>query len=133
MGPEPRVVWLVRPGSPEATRGRLSLERHALTFTGDGEEEPLPIPLNRIHRVRRRRGAPILELDYTDARAEVSTVFVYFAKPPPLPRTGGKTWIFPTKGMQRAPSAVGLRTAARALKSQVDAWVDAIRQVAGAG
>src|ERR687891_92429 len=86
MGPEPRVVWLIRPGSPEAARGRLSVERHALTFTGDGEEEPLPIPLNRVRRVRRRRGAPILEVEYTDARAELSRVFLFFVEPPPLPR-----------------------------------------------
>ncbi|MGH2674762.1 MAG: hypothetical protein ACRDH1_05035 [Actinomycetota bacterium] len=126
------MVWLVRPGSPEAVRGRLSLERHALTFAGDGDEEPLPIPLNRIGRVRRRRGGPILEIDYTDARAEVSTVFVYFAEPPPLPHGGGKTWIFPTRGLERTASAMGLRTAARALRSQIDDWVAAIRQ-AGAG
>jgi hypothetical protein len=127
MGPEPRVVWLVRPGSPDAVRGRLSLERHALTFTGDGDEEPLPIPLNRVRRVRRRRGTPILEVDYTDARAEISTVFLYFSEPPPLPRTGGKTWIFPTRGLERTVSAANLRAGAKALRPQLDAWVEAIR------
>jgi hypothetical protein len=131
MGPEPRTVWLVRPGSPDAAKGRLSLERHALTFTGEGEEEPLPIPVNRIRRVRRRRGAPILQIDYTDARAEVSTVFLYFSKPPPLPRQGGKTWIFPTRGLERTVSAATLRSAAKALRPQLDAWAAAIRNAAG--
>jgi hypothetical protein len=131
MGPEPRVVWLIRPGSPEAARGRLSVERHALTFTGDGEEEPLPIPLNRVRRVRRRRGAPILEVEYTDARAELSRVFLFFVEPPPLPRTSGRSWILPTRGMQRAASAVGLRSAARALRSEIDEWVEAIRAASG--
>lgn len=130
MGPEPRVVWLVRPGSPEAARGRLSVERHALTFTGEGEEEPLPIPMNRIRRVRRRRGTPILEVEYTDARAELSQVFLFFVKPPPLPRRG-RTWVLPTRGMERAASAVGLRAAAKILRADIDAWVDAIRGAAG--
>src|ERR687891_540435 len=122
MGPEPRVVWLIRPGSPEAARGRLSVERHALTFTGDGEEEPLPIPLNRVRRVRRRRGAPILEVEYTDARAELSRVFLFFVEPPPLPRTGGRSWILPTRGMQRAASAGGPRTPAPAPRAEIDEW-----------
>ncbi|HEX5948191.1 MAG TPA: hypothetical protein VFZ45_01365 [Actinomycetota bacterium] len=130
MGPEPRVVWLVRPGSPEAARGRLSVERHALTFTGEGEEEPLPIPMNRIRRVRRRRGTPILEVEYTDARAELSQVFLFFVEPPPLPRRG-RTWVLPTRGMERAASAVGLRAAAKILRADIDAWVDAIRGAAG--
>lgn len=130
MGPEPRVVWLVRPGSPEAARGRLSVERHALTFTGEGEEEPLPIPMNRIRRVRRRRGTPILEVEYTDARAELSQIFLFFVEPPPLPRRG-RTWVLPTRGMERAASAVGLRAAAKILREDIDAWVDAIRGAAG--
>ncbi len=125
------MVWLVRPGSPEASEGRLSVERHALTFAGKDEEEPLPIPLNRVRRVRRRRGAPILEIEYTDARAEVSRVFVFFVEPPPLHRRRGRTWLFPTRGMERAASAVGLRTAARTLRGEIDAWVEAIRGAAG--
>jgi hypothetical protein len=131
MGPEPRVVWLVRPGNPEAARGRLSLERHTLTFVGDSEDEPLPIPLNRVRRVRRRRGAPILEIEYTDARAEISRVFVYFAQPPPLQRTNTPTLVLPTRGLERAASAVSLRAAAKALRDRIDAWVDAIREAAG--
>ena len=130
MGPEPRVVWLVRPGNPEAARGRLSLERHTLTFVGDSEDEPLPIPLNRVRRVRRRRGAPILEIEYTDARAEISRVFVYFAQPPPLQRTNTPTLVLPTRGLERAASAVSLRAAAKALRDRIDAWVDAIREAA---
>jgi hypothetical protein len=131
MGPEPRVVWLVRPGSPEAARGRLSVERHALTFSGEGEEEdPLPIPMNRISRVRRRRGAPILEVEYTDARAELFRVYMFFVEPPPLPRRE-RTWVLPTRGMERAASAVGLRAAAKILRAEIDEWVEAIRGVAG--
>ena len=131
MGPEPRVVWLVRPGSPKASRGRLSVERHALTFTGEGEEEPLPIPLNRVRRARRRRGAPILEIEYTNARAEGSRVFVYFVEPPPLPQRGGGVRILPTKGIQRAATAVNLSTAARTLRPEIDEWVQAIRGATG--
>jgi hypothetical protein len=131
MGPEPRVVWLVRRGSPEAVRGRLSLERHALTFVGDAEDEPLPIPLSRVQRVRRRRGAPILEIEYTDARAELSTVFLYFVRPPPLRRTTAKTWVLPTRGLERTASAVNLRVAASTMRDRIDEWVEAIRDAEG--
>jgi hypothetical protein len=131
MGPEPQVVWLVRPGSPEAAKGRLSLERHTLTFVDDAEDQPLPIPLNRVQRVRRRRAAPILQVDYTDARAEISTVFVYFAEPPSLRPMSSKSMVLPTRGLERTASAMSLRAAARALRPQIEAWVDAIRRMAG--
>lgn len=130
MSPEPARVWLVRRGDPDTVAGRLSLERHALTFTAEGEE-PLPIPTNRIRRVRRRRGTPILELDYTDARAEVSTVFIYFIKPPPLRRTGPGTLVLPSRGVERAAGAVSLRASNRMLKPTVASWARAIREAAG--
>jgi hypothetical protein len=127
---DPARIWLVRRGDPAAVVGRLSLERHALTFTAEGEE-PLPIPTNRIRRVRRRRGSPILELDYTDARAEVSTVFIYFVKPPPLRRTGKGTLVLPSRGLERASGAVSLRASNRVLKPKVEFWARAIRDAAG--
>jgi hypothetical protein len=129
----PVTAWLVRPGSPDAVTGTLSLERHALTFTPRGDENPLPIPTNRIRRARRRRGSPILEVFYTDARAEPGVVFVYFAEPPPLPTTGGGTWFRPTRGLQRTVSAMALRTRSKELRERIDQWVRAIREAAGLG
>jgi hypothetical protein len=126
---EPTRVWLVREGRPEAVPGVLGLERHSLTFTPD-RDDPLPIPTNRIRRVRRRRGTPILEVTYTDARAGESRLFFYFARPPPLPgvseRSGRRkpsSWILPTKGLQQAASAMSLRAANRALRATIEAWV----------
>jgi hypothetical protein len=129
VSPDPARVWLVRPGSPDAVEGRLSLERHALTVIMEGDEA-LPIPTGRIRRVRRRRGTPILELDYTDARAEVSTVFIYFVKPPPLHRTGRGTLVLPSRGIERAAGAVSLRASNRRLKPMVTSWARAIREAA---
>lgn len=131
MNPAPITAWLVRPGDPEAGRGTLSLERHSLTFTPDGDEEAMPIPTNRIRKARRRRGTPILEVTYTDARARPALVFLYFAEPPPLPHTGGGTWIRPTRGLQRTASALALRARAKQLRDRIDEWAAAIR--AGAG
>jgi hypothetical protein len=137
VSPEPTRVWLVREGRPEAVRGVLRLERHSLTFTAD-DEEPLPIPTNRIRGVRRRRATPILEVTYTDARAEKARLFVYFARPPPLPgvspmsgRRKPSSWILPTKGLQQTASAMSLRAASRALKATIDSWVEAIREASG--
>jgi hypothetical protein len=131
VNPAPVTAWLVRPGSPDAVKGTLALERHSLTFTPGGEGEPLPIPTNRIRRARRRRGTPILEVTYTDARAETGVLFVYFTKPPPLPTTGGGTWIRPTRGLQRTASAMALRARAKLLRERIDEWAVAIRAAAG--
>jgi hypothetical protein len=128
----PITAWLVRAGDPETVRGRLTLERHSLTFTPDAQEEPLPIPTNRIRTARRRRGTPILEVTYTDARAEPGSVFVYFAEPPPLPRrTGAGSLLRPTRGMERTASALTLRARAKQLRDRIDEWVEAIRDAAG--
>jgi hypothetical protein len=132
VNPAPTTAWLVRPGNPEAARGRLTLERHSLTFVPDAEEEPLPIPTNRIRNARRRWGTPILEVAYTDARAEPGQVFLYFAEPPPLPsKTGGGRWIRPTRGLQRTASAMTLRARAKQVRDRIDLWVVAIREAAG--
>jgi hypothetical protein len=137
VSPEPTKVWLVREGRTEAVRGVLGLERHSLTFTPD-DEEPLPIPLNRIRWVRRRRATPIMEVVYTGARAEESRLYFYFARPPPLPgvssRSGRRkpsSWILPTKGLQQTASAISLRAANQALKAPIEKWVRAIREAAG--
>ncbi|HZB04252.1 MAG TPA: hypothetical protein VE737_08015 [Actinomycetota bacterium] len=133
MNVPPVTAWLVRPGNPDAVTGTLSLERHALTFTPRGDEDPLPIPTNRIRRARRVRGSPILEVNYTDARAEPGVLFVYFAEPPPLPTTAGRTWARPTRGLQRTASAMALRTRSKQLRGRIDRWVRAIRDAAGIG
>jgi hypothetical protein len=127
----PVAVWLVRPGSPEAVRGTLSLERHAVTFAPEDGDEVFPIPTNRIRRAHRRRGSPILEVTYTDARAEPATVFVYFAEPPPLPHSGGGGLLRPTRGLQRTAAAMNLRARARELRARIDAWVREIADAAG--
>jgi hypothetical protein len=131
VNPAPTTAWLVRPGNPEAARGRLTLERHSLTFVPDAEEEPLPIPTNRIRKARRRRGTPILEVAYTDARAEPGLVFLYLAEPPPLPsKTGGGRWIRPSRGLERTASALTLRARANQVRDRIDEWVEAIKEAA---
>jgi hypothetical protein len=137
VGPEPRRVWLVREGRPRAVRGTLALERHSLTFTPE-DDEPLPIPINRIRRARRLRGTPILEVAYTDARAQESRLFLYFARPPPLPGAGrdsgwrrATSWILPTKGLQQTASAMSLRAGGKELRPTIESWVRAIDEARG--
>jgi hypothetical protein len=132
VNPAPVTAWLVRSGSPASPRGRLTLERHSLTFTPDADEDPLPIPTNRIRKVRRRRGTPILEVTYTDARTEPRQVFLYFAQPPPLPTHTGRGSLFrPTRGMERTASAMALRARAQLVRERLDEWVAAVRDAAG--
>jgi hypothetical protein len=141
VAPEPRRVWLVRPGRAESIPGLLTLERESLTFVSGPETEGgLPIPLNRITKARRRRLTPILEVTYTSARADQAMVFFYFARPPPLPgnrvdtgRRGPGFGLLPTKGLEQTASAMTLRAANKRLKGTIDRWVEAIRVARGAG
>ena len=120
--PEPTAVWLVRPGSPDAIPGRLSIEGAILRFAGN---ERLDVPVSDIRRTRRRRSAPILEISY----GEDHTLFLYFAEPPPLPERRADTRPrFPSHGLERAASAMQLRGEAKLLRRAIEEWMKAIRK-----
>jgi hypothetical protein len=115
----------------------LTLEAGALTVTSGREEHSLPIPVNRIGRARRRRGTPILEVVYTDARAEESRIFLYFTKPPPLPGPGTSPsrarWRGGPRGLHRTASALSLQAANRVVKRRIQEWEAAIKRAVSEG
>ena len=120
---EPAAVWLVRPGSPEAVPGDLSLEGGILRFAG--EELTLDVPVSDIRRARRRRGTPILKISH----GENGTLFLYFAPPPPLgPDRPSSRLRFMGRGMVRIEAAMQLRGEAKLVKRTIDEWVRALGQ-----
>jgi hypothetical protein len=114
---------LVRPGSPDAVPGLLSLVHGILRFAGD--DVSLDVPNSEVRRARRRRGSPILEVSY----GEDHTVFLYFAEPPPLPGANPRPGLG-GKGIERAASALHLGAESRLLRRTIDEWAEALR---GAG
>ena len=130
MTPEPSRVWLVRQGDPSAIEGTLSLEGGALTFGLEGgDQDTIAIPVNSIRKVRRRRGTPVLTFAYPRPEG-MRSLFVYFAKPPPLPavrpESAGPTLVAP-RGLGRSAGVLNLRQANKLLKGEIDAWVEALR------
>lgn len=112
---------MVRPGSPDAVPGHLSLNRGVLGFTG--EDVTLEVPAAEIRRARRRRGSPILEISF----GEDQTMFLYFAEPPPLPGANPRPG-FGGKRIERAASAMHLGAESRLLRRTIDEWSEALRE-----
>ena len=137
MPPDPARVWLVREGDPDATEGTLSLEGGSLTFVPEGrDQETMAIPVKGIRKVRRRRGTPVLTLSYPRPEG-MGTLFVYFAKPPPLPGEGREAGsmvpgVLAPRGLERSAAALTMRQANRLLKDEIDGWVRALRAAGAA-
>ena len=131
MPPEPSRVWLVREGDPDATEGTLSLEGGSLTFVPqERSQETMAIPVEVIRKVRRRRGTPVLTLSYSEG---MGSLFVYFAKPPPLPGEGrDANAVVPgalaPRGLDRSAGVLTLRQANKLLRGEIEAWVRALRE-----
>ena len=122
--PEPRTVWMARPGKPEPVEGILAMARDGLSFT-PLEGEGVSVLPAEVRRARRFRGSPVLEVDY-ERRGEAKEAFFFFAPPPPLaanPRPSPLS----TKGLRRAGGILALRAQSKALKPVLTEWVRALR------
>lgn len=130
--PEPRTVWMVRPGHPDAVRGELALTADALTFAPQ-DAAPIRTPVPDILRARRRPGAPILEVRHRGEEG-AAVAFFYFAEPPPLEGSGPGgpgvgSMFLPSRGVRRTAGIRGLQIAARRHREEIRAWVAAIREL----
>ena len=97
-------------------------------------QESLAITVREIRRVRRRRGTPVLTISHPGPDG-MESLFVYFAKPPPLPGTRGASptpTLFTARGLERSAAALTLRQLNRLLRTEIEGWVRALRE-AGAG
>lgn len=130
--PDPRTVWLARPGRERPVRGTLSLSERGLTLDSNGAI--LEIDPAHVERVRRMRLTPVLEVRYR-ARGEQQVALFFFVEPPPLPgqppdpaARGTWPWSSEGRGMRRTAGMRRLRAANRALRRVIAEWVQAIRE-----
>lgn len=128
--PELTSVWLVRERDPVAIEGTLSIEADTLSFlASDPDFEKLEVPIREITGARRSRGSPVLTVAFPTPGGP-RRIFVYFAKPPPLPGKGpsARLPLFrPPRGLERSAAALSLRAANKLLKREIDGWVRALR------
>lgn len=131
MPTEPSRVWLVREGDPHATEGALSLAGTDLVFSPLSSEGGLTLPISQLTGVRRRRGAPLLTLVVVTPEGK-ERLFLYFAKPPPLPGDRESSpALVGTRGLARSAAALTFHQVNRLLKAEIDAWVRALREAGG--
>jgi hypothetical protein len=81
---EPTTVWMVHlaRGAPtDGVKGTLSLDGDAVVFSSDAQD--FRFDLASVHKVKRRKGSPVLQLDWRHQDSRRSTAF-YFVQPPPL-------------------------------------------------
>lgn len=86
---EPTTVWMVplRRGQAEERKGVLSLESEGVVFRDAETDQVHLLHFERVRRVRRVRGSPIVIVDHRAGEDHVTTAF-YFALPPPLTPPG---------------------------------------------
>lgn len=142
--PRPVTVWAVELGpgmAQDDVKGTLSLEGEALSFEPADESHPVfKIGLDRVSKVRRLRGSPILMVVHATQEGSRKTAF-YFAQPPPLGVLLGQQPIERPRGLEafrnpkrraRRDNAGYLGVTNREKKAQITEWVRAVREGAGA-
>jgi hypothetical protein len=124
---EAKPVWMVHARTPfDGVRGALSVDDRAVQFRPDSERlADTVIPFDRIRKVRRALGSPVLEVEISINDAPPVIGF-YFVKPPTLNQ--------PTEGyrpfgrfLTKRKAIAKLRAGNHARKQEVDAWVDRLR------
>ena len=120
---------MVREGDPTAEEGTLSIAGEVMSFEPTSGTKRAEIPIDRIQHVRRARGSPVMAVSFLGEDG-VEKVFVYFAKPPPLPgeRPPPTMPLFRApKGLEKSAAALSLRASNKLLKREIDVWVKALR------
>jgi hypothetical protein len=131
---EAKPVWMVHARTPfDGVRGVLSVDERALQFRPDGGRlGDTVVPFDRIRKVRRALGSPVLEVEISINDAPPVIGF-YFVKPPTLtqPSEGYRPF---GRYLTKRKAIAKLRAGNHARKQEVDAWVDRLREARrGAG
>ena len=110
---EPTTVWMVHlaRGAPtDGVKGTLSLDEQALIFSTASQD--IRFALSSVKRARRRKGSPVLQLEWRDQGTVRYTAF-FFVQPPPLrPLETG------SDGTDPVPRPAGLLGGSRMTKSR---------------
>jgi len=149
--PEAVTVWMVplsRGGMVER-KGVLSLDDDAVIFVESKAGAEHRFEAGTLSRAKRVRGSPVLILVHKDGDVARQTAF-YFAQPPPLTPPDPATASLPrsSQGRPMGPFAAARRTSKRrhmrsnltyltmaspTSKGEIQAWVDEINAMIGAG
>lgn len=138
--PEPTTVWMVHlaRGAPtDGVKGTLSLDEHAVVFSSATQD--FRFELVSVQRAKRRKGSPVLQLDWRHQESVRSTAF-FFVEPPPLrPLESGSRQVDPvprpagllgggrmTKSRHRKTNIRYLQTKGINTKELIQAWADEI-------
>src|SRR5206468_2987692 len=113
-------------------KGVVTLEGRAVVFRpAGGRTSETVIPLQRVRRVRRALGSPVLELHIEMPNAP-SVVAFYFVKPPHLHDRSEGSKLF-GRYLSRRRAIGQLRAANAEKREEVELWVAAIEQARPAG
>ena len=129
MPPNPAIVWLVRAGERDGTRGLLAIEHDELLFRPD-EGETLRIGPRRILGAKREVATPVLTVTYLADPGEVTRLLLYFAPPPPMKDKPRSLWdLMRPRGLERTAGVMSLRRRNRQLNPVIADWVDEIERI----
>jgi hypothetical protein len=137
---EPTTVWMVHlaHGAPtDGVKGTLSLNEGAVVFSTSAQD--FRFELSSVRKAKRRKGSPVLQLDWRHQDSIRSTAF-FFVKPPPLrPLEPGSEVVDPvprpagllgggrmTKSRHRKTNIRYLQTKGINTKELIQAWADEI-------
>jgi hypothetical protein len=137
---EPTTVWMVHlaRGAPtDGVRGTLTMDEAALVFSTSNQD--FRFELASVKKAKRRKGTPVLQLEWRDQDSMRFTAF-FFVQPPPLhPLETGSDGTDPvtrpagllggsrmTKSRHRKTNIRYLQSKGLNTKEQIQAWADAI-------
>jgi hypothetical protein len=124
---EAKPVWMVHARTPfDGVRGVLSVDERAVQCRPDSERlGSTVIPFDRIRKVRRALGSPVLEVEIAISDAPPVIGF-YFVKPPTLTQASEGYRPF-GRFLTKRKAIAKLRAGNHARKQEVDAWVERLR------
>jgi hypothetical protein len=127
--PEVTTVWAVHleQGDPLETKGTLVLGESEVAFSGE-DGRLTTIPLQRIRRVKRVLGSPIMIVEHDVEGSRRRTAF-YFAKPPPLHLPDTETRMRRRRARKASVNYLGRENIDH--KPVIKGWVDDIRHAMG--
>jgi hypothetical protein len=127
--PNITTVWVVHleQGNPLDTKGTLVLTDSQVAFSGEDGRETR-ISLERIRRVKRVLGSPIMIVDHDGDDGRRRTAF-YFSQPPPLHPREDLTRMKRKRAKKASVGYLGQQNITR--KPLIKSWVGEIEEAIG--
>jgi hypothetical protein len=127
--PEITTVWAVHleQGNPRDTKGTLVLTETEVAFSGEDGRQTR-IPLERIRRVKRVLGSPVMIVAHDGDAGRRRTAF-YFSQPPPLHPPEDLSRMKRKRAKKASVGYLGQQNISR--KPVIKSWVEEIEEAIG--